>query len=374
MKIVNIILLIFFVMVFTPTKVTGSTVERMIEQNLDALNLKEIESVIDKTSQHSQINFNELILKAIKGELDLSPLNIIKSISKIMFEELYENSSIMRNLLVISFLAALIKNLTESFESKGVGELGFLVSYIMLIMVAFSSFTVAVSITQSLISDLASIMEASVPLLISLIVMSGQVVSAYAFHPIIVFIINIITFFIKDTLIPIVVLATGIHIVNYLTEKEILTKFAELIRTISIWTLKGICFLFISILALQRISSPILNNLAIKTAKSSMGAIPVIGDALIGTVDTVMSFTHAAKSGVIIALIVAVIMLCAIPVIKLLALVAIYKFIAAVTEPICDERIVDCVDSIGNFLMLLIGCVVMVIVMFIVNLVVIMSY
>ena len=371
---IMIIMTILIVLIKTPISVFAMNIDDMITQNLNVLDLKPVESLIDKTGQSTTIDFNELILKAIKGELNLSPTSILNEFSKLVFNEIYENNSLMRNLLVIAFLSAFMKNLTESFENKGVGELGFFVSYIMLVIVVFSSFNVAVSIAQTIISDLAGLMEASVPLFISLIVMSGQVASAYAFHPVIIFAINIVSFFIKDFLLPLIVLTAAIHIINYLSEREILDKFSELMKSFCGWTLKGICFLFISILAIQRISVPILNNVALKTAKSSMGAIPIVGDALTGTMDTVMYFMSATKSGVLIAMLILIITICSVPIVKLLILFVIYKFMAAVIQPICDSRIVSCMDSIAGFVILLVSCVVMVTVMFIVSVVIIMSY
>lgn len=339
----------------------------------DVLKLLDLTAVENSLSE-SGIGFASLVEKAVSGTLDLSPGGILDSIIRLAAGELTEQFGLVRDLFIIAILSALLKNLTDSFQNKSVGELGFYVSYIALVSVLFRSFGMAVTVMQGLIDSLTGIMEATLPLMVSLIVMTGSVGGAYAFHPIVMFVVNVGASVIKNMIVPAIMLGAGVYIVNYLTEQEIISKFGELIKLGSTWALRVIVVVFAAALGLQRISSPIVDNLAVKTAKAAAGAVPVVGEMLTGAMDTVSGFASAAKSGVSVAIIIAVIMVCALPMIRMVVLIAVYKFTAAAIQPVCDERICKCIDAIASFSLILLGACAAVCVMFLFAVMIMLSF
>ena len=48
------------------------------------------------------------------------------------------------------------------------------------------------------------------------------------------------------------------------------------------------------------------------------------------------------------AIIIGIIVLCIIPIIKIIAIIFLYKFTASVIQPICDNRIVNCIDDMSK--------------------------
>jgi len=341
-----------------------------MENYLDSIDI----TTIENSFTPSGISFSSLLERALSGTLDLSPSALMDGALRLMAGELMAQFTLMRSLFFIAILSALLKNLTDSFQNKGVGELGFYVSYIALVGVAFRSFAMAAASMQDLIGSLTGIMEACLPLMVSLIVMTGNIGGAYVFHPLVIFIINIGASVIKNLIVPVIMLGAGIHIVNYLTEHEIISKFAVLVKLGASLSLKSIVIVFAAVLGLQRISAPILDNLALKTARSATGAVPVVGDMLTGAMDTVLSFAQAAKGGVSVAIIISVFTVCALPVLRMLVLVAVYKFTAAAIQPICDKRICECIDAIASFSLILLGAAVSVCVMFIFSVMIMLSF
>ncbi len=354
---------------------TTAFAEDSVYEQLEIFDFSEADTIINKSSSgNMEVNFKDLVVKALNGELDFSLPSVANWFFRALLFEVIENSRLMQELLVIAVLSALLKSLTESFKNKSVGELGFFVSYIVMTAVLISAFNASISIVTSLVATISSIMHGTLPLMLSLLVMSGSVSGALSFQPIVAITINLITYFITTILTPLIIFAATVQIVNFLTEKEILSKLSELIKKGCDIGLKGATALFIFILSIQRISAPILNNLAMKTAKTTINAIPVVGTMLSGAMETVVSWSQAIKSATAVALILAVVLICAIPIIKLLALIVMYKFIAAVIQPICDERIVKCIDSIGTYSTLLLNAGVTVIVMFLFSVIIMLSF
>ncbi|MCL2603686.1 MAG: stage III sporulation protein AE [Defluviitaleaceae bacterium] len=292
--------------------------------------------------------FIDLAQQAVRGELDLSLSGILTAGGNLIFAEFFANGQILRQLLIIAILGALMRCLTQAFTHKSAGEMGFHVTYLMAVLLAVSSFHISVGVLTGLVTVVRGMMTAAVPVMIGLMAMSGNFVGAAGFHPLMFFALQLVTWFITVVFIPLVLAAAALDIVNQLSSENKLDKLADLLRKISDYALKAIVGVFTFLLTLQRISAPIINNAALRTGRSAAGAIPVVGGALTAAMDTVIHFGQAAKSGVLVALVLILCVTLAAPLLKILVLSWVYRIIAAVIQPVSDERLVKCMDGAGK--------------------------
>jgi stage III sporulation protein AE len=339
---------------------------KQVNEQLDAFDFSQI-------NQKAGLNIKDLARKAIRGELNLSPAHIAEQAVQMLFHAFLDNVDLLRNLVLIGVLGAILQVLTDSFKNKSVGELGFYVTYLALTLIVLSSFQVTAGVMLSLVNNLGALMAVALPVMLGLLVVSGNVTSASTFNPIFVVVIEGVTLFIRGVLTPVLIMTAVLEIVNYISKKEVLTRFTKLIRKLADWSMKGIAILFLGVLSLQKISAPILNHFAVKAAKAGAGAIPVVGGLLSGAMDTVIYWSAALKSGVMAALVMGLIMVCSLPLLQILAVLLVYNVTAAVMLPLCDERIVKCLDGVGAFCTLLLSSGVTVVLMFIVSVVILLS-
>jgi len=319
-------------------------------------------------------SFTDWVWRAVNGELDISLGGIAEWVLRHFFEEVFLNAALIRQILLVAIISALIRCLSDSFKTKAVGELGFYVSYILIVATVFASFQVSLGILNNLVMQATGMMEASIPLMLSLTAMSGNISSAALLNPILFMGVTIMARFVTHVFIPIVTAAAVLHVVNQLVEGEIFSKAVALMKKGSMLALKFMVFLFLSLLALQKLSAPIVNNLALRTARAAAGAVPVVGGALNSAMDTVINLSAAARSGVLVALIIVVCVAVAVPLLKLLSFMFIYKAAAALIQPVCDKRLVNCLDGLGDFIGMLLGAGVLVAVMFIFSAVILLSF
>ena len=318
--------------------------------------------------------FRELVQQAIRGELDLSLSGILNSGMQIVFGELIASTHLLRQLLIIAILSALLSCLTEAFTHKSAGELGFYVTFLMAILLAVSSFYLSVEILNGVVGLATNIMLASIPLMIGIMAMSGNIVGAASFHPLMFFALQLVTWFISIVYVPLVLASAGLEFVNHMSDTVKLDKLAELLRKIADWTLKGIVAAFALLLTLQRFSAPIASNVALRTTHSAVGAIPVVGNALNAAVDTVIHFGQAARSGVLVALVLVLCVTMATPLLKMLVLSGIYKITAGLVQPVADKRLVKCLDSTAKHMAHLLYAGVLVGVMCVYSVVILLSF
>ena len=339
---------------------------------LDSLQLEQYDlSALDAPAGRS---FLTLAQEVVRGELDLSFNGILTAGLEIVFAEFFANGAIIRQLLLVAILGALLRCLTQAFSHKSAGETGFYVTYLMAVVLAISSFQVSVSILTSLVATVNAMMMAATPVMIALMVMGGNFTHAAGFHPLLFFALQLISGFITAVFIPLVLAAVALDIVNQLNSDNKIDKLAALVRKLADYALRAVVGVFMFVLTLQRIATPILNNAALRTTRSAAGAIPVVGNALTAAMDTVLVFSQTARSGVLVALVLVLAIALLTPLIKLFALSWVYRIAAAIMQPITDERLTTCMDTAGRAMGQLFSAGVMLGVMCVYSVVILLSF
>ena len=135
-------------------------------------------------------------------------MGIINGILKFLFKEIYLNIYILARLIVLVILCAILKNLQTSFLNKGTGELAFYTCYIVLISILLVSFNTAVQAGVEIINAMVNFMHMSLPVLVALLVASGNVTTGAGMQPTLMLMVQVFAAIIKNIIIPIVILST----------------------------------------------------------------------------------------------------------------------------------------------------------------------
>lgn len=298
--------------------------------------------------------FLDLVRDALAGRLDLSPMGLVNSFAGVVFAEFVASGWLIRQLVVIAIIGALMSVLTEAFSHKSAGETGFYVTFLMTAALAVSSYYVAVGILTQLVNVVTGIMYGAIPVMIGLLIMSGNFVGAAGFNSVLFFALQFFGWFVSNVFVPLILASAALDIASKLfADGAKLDMLANLVQKIANWALKGMLALFAFLVTLQRISAPIAGNIALRTSRNIVRAAPVVGNAFAAAMDTVVGFSQAAKSGVLVALVIILCVAIATPLVKIFSLSFIYNVVAAFLQPVADPRLVALMGSISNHLKML---------------------
>jgi len=295
-----------------------------------------------------QVGFTDVVVQILRGELDTSFGGIVQSIVTPLFSQLSVFMGLLREMVLIIILGAVLTVLSISLKSKSTSDLGFYIIYIIVVSILLSSFITAVGVMQEFSAGLARIVEAAVPLMASLLLVSGNITSAAIMNPLAMLAAGTMQIVLRDIIAPALIVTAILEIVNHMTERELVSKLAELLRKLIKYALFTLAGLFMGLLTLHRLSAPILDNAALRTARAASGAIPVVGQALSGAVDLAVLWADTVKSSVLTGVIIVIIVMMMPILIKAVAFVFAYKLTAAIVEPICDKRIVKAINAAGS--------------------------
>lgn len=352
----------------------------LIDEQLDANDTKSItESVKKYYSKEAEQLFPEfrpenIISSAVKGDFDLSITGIINRVVRYLLGEVFLNTDILIKIIILAIICAILKNLQNSFLSESVGELAFFVCYIVIVSVLMISFSTAMSMCVSIIDSMVSFMHSIIPLLISLLVSTGNLSSAGVFQPILIMLVELGATIIKNFFIPLIFLITVLNIINNISDKVQLTKLSGFIKQICTWGIGLILTVFIAVVSIQGTMGAVVDGVTSKTAKFALGTfIPVVGKYLADAADTVVGCTLVIKNASGIVAMLGIIIICLAPLLKILALVILYRLASAIVEPISDKKITNCLSDMASSLTFLLGITAAVSVMFLIAITVVIS-
>ncbi|MDR2183139.1 MAG: stage III sporulation protein AE, partial [Clostridiales bacterium] len=275
--------------------------EALYEQ-IYGLGLDEIDIIIGHAFPGEAASLTDIALAALRGELDLSMGNIFNYILTGIFTEVSSLFHLLRHMLIIAILSAFFKAMTASFTNSGISKLGFYICYVLIVAMLFRTFSVALYIMTSMVGDIIMLLMGSTPVIIALVAGGGYLASAGAFAPILLFAATFLTMFVDRLIGPVLIFAATISLVSYLSEKELLDKLSKIMQKGIGFGLKAVALIFVGVLGFQRIATPIINTIAIRGTRTAVSAVPVVGGALSGAIDTALYYSAAARGAVSSAL------------------------------------------------------------------------
>ena len=139
-----------------------------------------IETFFEEASNYSKnlsndFNINSIFESALTGNIGyVFDLNFFKNI---FLNEVSVTIELMINVLSIIVFHSIFKSITENLENSTASNVVYLVQYFSIVTVITDTFLIVLNMTKSTISDVISFMNILVPLLISLMITTGSIIT-----------------------------------------------------------------------------------------------------------------------------------------------------------------------------------------------------
>jgi len=304
-------------------------------------------------------------IQFIKGEKKFSLQEWFVAFAKYIFFELLSNGKILGILIMLVIFSSLLQSLQNAFEKSTVSKIADNVVFLVLVVFALNSFYVATQATQDAITVMIDFLRALIPILLALIATSGGVISVGVFHPILIFLMHTSGLLVTYFVLPLILVSTILSIVSIINDELKVTKLASLIRNVAVGVLGIFLTIFLGVLSVQGLTTAVSDGVAVKTAKFvTSNFVPVVGKVFADVTDTVISASLLLKNTVGIVGLVTLLAIVVFPAIKILVLALIYKFSAAILQPVGSKNIISTIDTIGKSVTYLFVCLSIVSLMF----------
>lgn len=323
--------------------------DEVINSQMDSFN---ISNFIDEANKYSNdilkdIDIQELLNNTIKGELDTNQL--LKNIFPLLGTEIKEALKVMGSILIIVLIHSVLKSISDNLNNKSVAQITYYVQYILIATVIMTNFSSIITLTKEAVGNMISFIQLLFPLLMTLMLASGSVVSVNLVQPIILFIINLISNIFQSIIIPIILVGTALAIVSKISDRIQIDKLSKFLKSSSVWVIGILLTIFVGVLSIEGTLGSSVDGITAKTAKAAVSSfIPVVGKVLGDAVDTVIGCSAILKNAIGIVGVIVVIAICITPILKLAIITIIYHLTAALCEPIADSKIVSLITQMAD--------------------------
>jgi len=350
------ILIFFLVLLLWPYKVFADTEEEIMSSTQEKFN---ISGFIEQAEEYigesfGKLDLGDMLNQAVKGKIDNKSL--YQKIFKILGQEVTSSLKILISILVIIVIHGILKSITDNLENNNISQIIYFVQYILIVTLIISNFTEIIQIVKETANDLVGFINVLIPLLLTLMIYTGNIATSTLIQPIILFISNFIGNIIVDILIPIVLIFLVFSIISKISEKVQVDKISKFLKSGVVWFLGIVLTVFVGVVSLEGTLSSSVDGVTAKTAKAAVSTvIPVVGKVLGDVVDSVLGCGVILKNAVGVIGVIVIIGICIIPIIKIGTLSVIYSLASAVIQPIADEKVVKLLDEMGGIFKLLLA-------------------
>ncbi len=348
------IIILILLLILIPN--TSLATEQIIEGQMEALNLGQFIQEGEKYTKDAfpEISIKELITQSLTGKVNNSLM--YKAVLKILGKEIVSSITIIGSILAIIVIHSILKSISENLGNNNTSQIAYFVEYILIITMIMANFAVIIESIKNTISNLVGFMNCLVPILISLIIATGQVASGAVLQPILIFAVIFIGNIINLVILPITTASMILSIASNISDKVQIGNLAKFFKSSITWFLGFIITIFVGLLSLEGTLTSSVDGITIKGIKSAASTfIPVVGKALGDSVDTVLGATSLIKNSVGFVGIVIVIAICILPIVKLIILNIMYSLLGAVSEPLADKKIVNVIGQVSGVFKILLG-------------------
>ncbi|MCX7710355.1 MAG: stage III sporulation protein AE [Clostridia bacterium] len=354
--------------------------DQLIEQQMNTGDVKKIEQQLNRYADEdfkkilAEFDPQKILRESTTGKFEFSLVGFINKGLMYIFKEIYVNVHILIKLVILIVLCSILKNLQTSFLSESVGELAFYTCYVVIVSILIMGFNTAMNLGRDIIDKMVSFMQATIPVMVTLMITGGNITSAGIFQPILIMIVQVVATILKDVLIPMIFLYTVLTVVDNISDKVQISKLKGMLKQVSTWILGTILTIFIGVVTVQGSLGAVVDGVTSKTAKFAIGAfIPIAGKYLADAADAVVSCTLLIKNAAGVAAMIGIVAICLVPLLKIFAIMALYKLTCVLVEPIAEKRITNCINDISGSLTFIIGIVASVAFMFLISITAIIS-
>lgn len=352
----KIILIFILVLLLMPCKVYAETEEEIMSSTQEKFNIsgfiKEAEEYMGES--FGEVNLTEMLNQAIQGKINNK--TIYQKILKLLGKEVSSSLKILISILVIIVIHGILKSITDNLENTSISQIIYFVQYILIVTLIMSNFTEIIGIVKNTANDLVGFINVLIPLLLTLMVYTGNIATSTLLQPIILFISNFIGNIISTILIPIVLIIVVFSIISKISDKVQVDKLSKFLKSGVVWFLGVVLTIFVGVVSLEGTLSSSVDGITAKTAKAAVSSvIPVVGKVLGDVVDSVLGCGVILKNAVGFIGVIVVLGICVMPIIKIGTLSIIYSLASAVIQPVADEKIVKLFDEMAGVFKLLLG-------------------
>ena len=318
------------------------------EQLLDEIKIDDMQKMLNEIMADHTFSVREALLNLINGEEPISKETVRSFLCSLFFSEMKNEKEMIWKLLLIILIAAVLAEFADVFGDGQVGSISFYIVYLALFMILMENFTRLGNVLSQRLMGLVNFMKVLSPAYFMTVTASTGAATAAVFYEGVLLMVWAIQWLLVNLFLPVINLSVLLKMVNHLSKEEMLSKMAELLDVAVSWGLKTLLGTVVGLQIVRNMVSPVIDTLKRSAIGKTASAIPGIGNAVTAVTELVLTSAVMVRNSLGVVIVILLLVIGAGPVIHYGSLSLIYRFLAALAQPVSDKRVVGALTTMGE--------------------------
>ena len=381
-KIVFVIIAICLVFSLTKTNYAYAEqqsveeIEQELDENIDDqlnnIDFEELDNIFNNLDEEAKGLFNstsfyDKVMAVLNGELSTDSSSFFQYIFNLFFDNLLKFVPLLALIVVVSILCSFVGQLSPTGKTSSINKVVYFACFGIIIVLLSTTLKDVITNSSNTILSIQKQMEVIFPILLVMLTSVGGVSTSATMQPMVGILSSGVIYLFNAFVLPIFVFSVIFTIVGNLSNEVKLDKFNKFFSSLFKWVIGGIFTIFLAIIAIKGLTASSIDGISIKTAKFALKTyIPILGGYLSDGFNLILASSMLIKNAVGgVGLLLFLLTIIA-PIVNLVILSLGLKLVAAIIEPISDNKIPNFIYSVANLLTMLIVCLIAVAFMYLI--------
>ena len=339
----QIVGILFFILFFTSISVL--TLQAQTTQKEEEIDITALSRKIEQLDERDYPDFASIFQKLVSMQFTEAAQEIGQWMTGAVLQEIFSSKIFIGELAGILLFASVFSNISSAFQSYGVSDSGFLISYFLVFSIIFTNFTVMIAMFKDTVVLLSSFLKVLLPVYTLAVSLSGNLSTGIVFYEYFMIVVLFLNWIFLNVFLPLLQYYFLLELISHFSQKQNISKLCEGLYFLLAKGIQVIFFLLFGFHLLETMIAPSFDGAKNSILNKMIGLIPGAGSIVQSVAGTAIGSSLVIKNAVGAAGILFLLIFLLLPLVKLVIYIFLYFLLSVVLEPIADERFILCINA-----------------------------
>ena len=339
----QIVGILFFILFFT--SISGLTLQAQTTQKEEEIDITALSRKIEQLDERDYPDFTSIFQKLVSMRFTEVAQEIGQWMTGAVLQEIFSSKIFIGELAGILLFASVFSNISSAFQSYGVSDSGFLISYFLVFSIIFTNFTVMIAMFKDTVVLLSSFLKVLLPVYTLAVSLSGNLSTGIVFYEYFMIVVLFLNWIFLNVFLPLLQYYFLLELISHFSQKQNISKLCEGLYFLLAKGIQVIFFLLFGFHLLETMIAPSFDGAKNSILNKMIGLIPGAGSIVQSVAGTAIGSSLVIKNAVGAAGILFLLIFLLLPLVKLVIYIFLYFLLSVVLEPIADERFILCINA-----------------------------
>ena len=339
----QIVGILFFILFFTSISVL--TLQAQTTQKEEEIDITALSRKIEQLDERDYPDFASIFQKLVSMRFTEAAQEIGQWMTGAVLQEIFSSKIFIGELAGILLFASVFSNISSAFQSYGVSDSGFLISYFLVFSIIFTNFTVMIAMFKDTVVLLFSFLKVLLPVYTLAVSLSGNLSTGIVFYEYFMIVVLFLNWIFLNVFLPLLQYYFLLELISHFSQKQNISKLCEGLYFLLAKGIQVIFFLLFGFHLLETMIAPSFDGAKNSILNKMIGLIPGAGSIVQSVAGTAIGSSLVIKNAVGAAGILFLLIFLLLPLVKLFIYIFLYFLLSVVLEPIADERFILCINA-----------------------------